>query len=93
MENYTEKQLEKVNFHDLRRLGQIVGVKSACSLKKAELIDQILKVQNGEIDPYFSTKGRPAKKELSLCLGGYSKEKIKNLELLAKRMLDIISTL
>ena len=60
---YDKVILRKMNLYALRDIGREIGVKAPASLKKATLIDNILKVCSGEIEPCFSNKGRPAMKK------------------------------
>lgn len=55
----TTKELQKCNIHDLRDLGAKIGVKSATSLSKEKLIENILLINQGKIAPYHTKKGRP----------------------------------
>ena len=57
---YTKEGLNEFNLYSLRELGREIGVKAPSSLKKAELIENILSVQNGKIAPHVTKKGRPA---------------------------------
>ncbi|MBQ8426663.1 MAG: Rho termination factor N-terminal domain-containing protein [Clostridia bacterium] len=56
---YTKEELERKNVHTLRQIGREKGVKAPSSLKKGDLIEQILGIEKGEIAPCFSTGGRP----------------------------------
>ena len=53
-------ELENKSLHELRTIGRKIGVKSVTTLRKKLLINAILDVSNGKIEPYFSTRGRPA---------------------------------
>ena len=57
---YTKEELTEFNLYSLRELGREIGVKAPTSLKKAELIENILNVQSGKTPPYVTKKGRPA---------------------------------
>ncbi len=59
---YTEEYLKKLKILTLREIGIELGVKAPTSLTKAKLIEAILKVSNGQTEPYRSNKGRPANK-------------------------------
>ncbi len=65
---YTKEELNEYDIYSLRDLGRSMGVKAPTSLKKADLIENILNIQKGKIKPYKTKRGRPArpKKELSL---------------------------
>ncbi|MBR3804196.1 MAG: Rho termination factor N-terminal domain-containing protein [Clostridia bacterium] len=51
-------ELEKTSFAQLKVYARAIGVKSPTIFKKSELIDMIIKVENGEILPIFSNRGR-----------------------------------
>ena len=57
--DYTKDELEFFGIHGLRKLGREIGVKAPSSLKKVELIENILNVQKGVIPPHVTNKGRP----------------------------------
>ena len=56
---FTKEQLENKQIHLLRQIGRELGVKSPSTLKKSQLIEQILGISSGEISPTFSKVGRP----------------------------------
>ena len=51
-----KKELSKKSIHELRILGRSIGVKSVTTLKKEELIEQIISVDNGTQKPFLATK-------------------------------------
>jgi hypothetical protein len=54
--------LEKMGIYDLRNLGREVGVKSPTSKAKKEIIDEIIKIKTGLMEPApKSKKGAPPK--------------------------------
>lgn len=57
---YTKAELEKIQIHVLRDIGRQLGVKSPSSLKKSQLIEQIMAVDSGRVEPNFTKKGRPS---------------------------------
>ena len=64
---YTIEQLLLINIHSLRIIARDMGVRAPTALTKPVLIDEIIKVQSGEKEPYVPNKrGRPAGK----CVGG-----------------------
>lgn len=70
----------KVSLHFLRIYARDIGVKSPSSYKKDLLIKKIKEVESGEVEPFFSKKGRPANKEVVHKTGqpkveSYTKEK------------------
>ncbi len=59
-----KEELMKIYLPYLRAIGRKMGVKSPASLNKEELVENILKIHNGEIEPVFPTgKGAPPKYE------------------------------
>lgn len=54
-----EIELQHMGFHTLRQIARQIGVKAPTSLKKAELIQAIIRIKNGIDKPCFSNKGRP----------------------------------
>lgn len=63
MQGSLRDELEKLGIYQLRMYAREVGVKLATTLKKADLIDAVLSVLNGEKEPYVkkTKKGRPPK--------------------------------
>ncbi len=59
---YDRESLEKTELHDLRKIGKKIGVRAPTRLKKADLVENILAVQSGKVQPYFSAIGRPSMK-------------------------------
>lgn len=60
---FTFQSLNELGIFQLRTLARSIGVHLPTTMKKQELIEQILKVANGQIAPFVPTskKGRPAK--------------------------------
>ena len=58
-------KLNNLRIHELRDLARNVGVKSPTSLKKEQLIEQVLLILSGEQEPHVNTtkQGRPAKSQ------------------------------
>ena len=61
MEKYIEQNLQQLSIYELRAIARQVGVKSPTTKKHNELIDSILKIQNGEEQAFLTNKGRPPK--------------------------------
>ena len=63
MNNYTRDNLDKLGIYELRTLAREVGVYSPTTLKKNELMDQILNIVSGKEKPYVNLekRGRPPK--------------------------------
>jgi len=63
MQDSLKEELEKLGIYQLRIYARHVGVKLPTTIKKAELIDSILAILNGQSEPYVKStkKGRPAK--------------------------------
>ncbi|MBQ8761851.1 MAG: Rho termination factor N-terminal domain-containing protein [Clostridia bacterium] len=61
--NFDEKNLQQMGIFQLRTIAREVGVHLPTTLKKQELIEQILKVARGEVKPFVpkNKKGRPPK--------------------------------
>ena len=55
---YERKDLQSLPLCDLRKIGYAIKVKSSTTLKKEELINQILLVASGAIPPHITNKGR-----------------------------------
>lgn len=61
-----KRSLQKMNIHELRRLGKRIGVKASTTLGKSQLIDEIQSLRFGEgSSGDFETRGRPSKIDLS----------------------------
>ncbi len=60
---YTEDNLKGLSIYQLRYLAHQVGVKAPTTKKSDELINEIIAIQKGELEPYFPQKklGRPVK--------------------------------
>ena len=59
---YDVFQLYEMDIHALRNIAREVGVKAPTTLKKKELIDEILQMESGNQQPCIPTKkGRPPK--------------------------------
>ncbi len=57
---FTKQQLLECKLYDLREIGEQVGVKSPTNLKKADLIEEIWAIINGEKSKHVATRGRKA---------------------------------
>lgn len=62
MEKFNKEYLENLGIYELRALARDVGVKSPTTKKQKELVESILKIQNGEVKAITTNKGRPPKK-------------------------------
>lgn len=54
----TNIELSKKSLHELRILGRKIGVKSVSTLKKQDLIENIIDITNGIKQPSFNNRGR-----------------------------------
>ncbi len=65
---FTREELEKEGVAVLRELGRQIGVKAPASKRKAQIIDEILLIQAGKLEPVRneSAKGAPIKSNISL---------------------------
>lgn len=73
---FNEKSLSLLNIRDLRDIGRKFGIPSPTTMKKKDLVDEILKIVYGVIEvPVRNTCGRPSSREFNM--SNYIK-KIKN---------------
>ncbi len=64
---FTEGYLNTLSISILREIGREIGVRSATSMKKEELIEDILAIQKGELQPALpNKKGAPPKSKINL---------------------------
>ena len=64
---YNEKSLYLLNIRELRDMGRKFGVPSPTTMKKQDLVDYILKIVYGEINPPIrSSCGRPNSREFDM---------------------------
>ena len=54
----TNIELSKKPLHELRVLGRKIGVKSVSTLKKQDLVENIIDITNGIKQPSFNNRGR-----------------------------------
>lgn len=81
MDKYNRQHLEQLGIYELRTIARDVGVKSPTSKRHKDLVDCILKIQNGEQAASSSKKGRPPKKlSLATIANVFDCEKQDNLE-------------
>ena len=88
---YNEKSLYLLNIKELRDLGRKFGVPSPTTMKKKDLIDYILKVVYGEIDPPIrSCYGRPNSRQFDMnkYIDKIKKNSDFNEELVGARLYD-----
>ena len=57
----SERLLYEENIHILREIGRQIGVKSPSSMRKGQLIREIIAVQNGDVEPVDNSRGAPSK--------------------------------
>ena len=89
--NYTKEELTKRGVHELRVFAREIGVRAPTDMKKHQIIEEILQVQSGIKEPYFSTAGRPAikrKLEIKTPRPSIDKRKKQRKEKSIKRMLN-----
>ncbi|MCQ2399115.1 MAG: transcription termination factor Rho [Clostridia bacterium] len=58
---FSTEMLQEEGISILREIGRRVGVKQVTAYSKESLIEEIIKVQNGETKPCFSNRGAPSK--------------------------------
>ncbi len=75
MDNYKKQELDALGIYELRTVARNIGVKSPTTKKHDELVECILKIQNGEEKASSSNKGRPPKK-ISLASSNLDLDKI-----------------
>lgn len=64
MEKYTKQDLESKSIFEMRALAKEVGVSAPTKLNKADLVDLVFKISNGEMEPPVAPRrGRPKKGE------------------------------
>lgn len=64
MEKYTIQDLESKSIFEMRALAKEVGVSAPTKLNKADLVDLVFKISNGEMEPPAAPRrGRPKKGE------------------------------
>lgn len=64
MEKYTKQDLESKSIFEMRALAKEVGVSAPTKLNKADLVDLVFKITNGEMEPPAAPRrGRPKKGE------------------------------
>ena len=80
---YQAKELSRYKLSVLRTIGRKVGVKSPSSLAKKRLIKEIIAIQNGIKEPYFSKRGRP-------CLNGVVIDNYANVSQLKDNKFDSV---
>ena len=67
VEKFYEKSLYLLNIRELRDIGRKFGVPSPTTMKKKELVDYILKIVYGEIEPPIRNAcGRPNSREFDM---------------------------
>lgn len=64
MEKYTKQDLESKSIFEMRAIAKEVGVSAPTKLNKADLVDLVFKISNGEMEPPAAPRrGRPKKGE------------------------------
>lgn len=64
MEKYIKQDLESKSIFEMRALAKEVGVSAPTKLNKADLVDLVFKISNGEMEPPAAPRrGRPKKGE------------------------------
>lgn len=62
MEKYTKQDLESKSIFEMRALAKEVGVSAPTKLNKADLVNLVFKISNGEMEPPAAPRrGRPKK--------------------------------
>lgn len=55
------EELNVLNVHELRAMAREIGVRAPTTKKQQELIEEILKIQSGMLQPHTTNMGRPVK--------------------------------
>lgn len=62
MQKFSKSELEAKSIFEMRALAKEVGISAPTKMKKAELVDMVFKITNGEIEPpQAPRRGRPKK--------------------------------
>ena len=62
MQRFTKNELDAKSIFEMRSLAKDVGVSAPTKLNKAELVDLVYKITNGEMQPPTAPRrGRPKK--------------------------------
>lgn len=62
MQKFSKSELEAKNIFEMRALAKEVGISAPTKMNKAELVDMVFKITNGEIEPpQAPRRGRPKK--------------------------------
>jgi len=78
--------LKRKRVVDLRTFARSVGVKSATTFRKSDLINQIIKALSGEIEPSISNRGRKPKIILNFDLNTITREQMEK-----SRVVDLMA--
>ena len=62
MQKFLKSELEAKSIFEMRALAKEVGISAPTKMNKAELVDMVFKITNGEIEPpQAPRRGRPKK--------------------------------
>ena len=62
MQKFSKSELEAKSIFEMRALAKEVGISAPTKMNKAELVDMVFKITNGEIEPpQAPRRGRPKK--------------------------------
>lgn len=62
MQKFSKSELEAKSIFEMRALAKVVGISAPTKMNKAELVDMVFKITNGEIEPpQAPRRGRPKK--------------------------------
>lgn len=60
MQKFSKSELEAKSIFEMRALAKEVGISAPTKMNKAELVDMVFKITNGEIEPpQAPRRGRP----------------------------------
>ena len=64
--DFSTEMLEKQHLSILRELGRVIGVKGPSGRSKEDLIENIIAIQQGKLQPEFTNKGAPTKIKIDI---------------------------
>lgn len=66
MQKFTKHELDAKSIFEMRSLAKDVGVSAPTKLNKAELVDLVYKITNGEMQPPTAPRrGRPKNRKMA----------------------------
>lgn len=88
MDNQGTNYYKQFGIRDLREHGRTIGVKSPTTLKKVDLINEIVAIESGEKAPFYTNMGRPCYKTFNgESIRADREEKLRKIDELAEEFL------